>query len=184
LILLAAVVLGLVLVPATGGSFHTLRNVELRAYPLLPIAVGLQVMPTTALQATDIAQEELLAVVCWIAGAILVGVVSLRNWHLHGMRLIALGVACNALVILLNMGMPVGIDALKVLGDLEGAVRFLGASPLYQLQSEATRVLLLADILPLPGPPTIRAVVSLGDLLLFSGVLASISQAGSTPYRG
>lgn len=183
MILLVAAILGLILVPATGGSFSALRGASFRAYPLLPIALALQLMPSTALRASNVSQVELLTAVFWVAGAALLVLVALLNWHLYGMRIVALGVCCNALVISLNAGMPVGIDALEALGDVEGALRFLSESPLYQLESEATKALLFADVLPLPGPPAVRAVVSLGDLLLFSGVLGSIVQAGRTPGR-
>lgn len=180
MILLAAIALGLALVPLSGGTFRRLGRAPFHAPVLLPIALALQTLPSVALRVTDVARAEALTVVCWTAGAAVLLLVCWRNWHLHGIRIVALGVACNAVVILLNRGMPVGMDALRLLGDVEGALRFLSESPLYQLESELTRLLVLADVMPLPGPPSVRAVVSLGDLLLFSGVLVSIVQSGST----
>lgn len=179
MILLAAIALGLALVPLSGGTFYTLSHANFHAPALLPVALALQTLPPAALRVTDVARAEALTVVCWIAGALLLILVCWRNRHLHGMRVVALGVLCNAVVIVLNSGMPVGIDALRLLGDVEGALRFLSESPLYQLESELTRLLVLADVMPLPGPPSIRAVVSLGDLLLFAGVLVSIVQSGT-----
>jgi hypothetical protein len=55
-------------------------------------------------------------------------------------------------------------------------------SALYQMQEETTHLIVLADVLPVPGPTLMRAVVSLGDLLLFVGVVVTIVEL-STRYH-
>ena len=113
----------------------------------------------------------------WVAGALLLSVLCWRNKHLHGMRLVAVGVALNALVIVCNSGMPVGLDAVSELGNSVRALQVVESSALYNLQNDETRLIILADVLPVPGPRPVRAIVSLGDLLLFAGVTVTIVES-------
>jgi hypothetical protein len=117
-----------------------------------------------------------------MAGAALLAAVCLRNHRLHGMRIIALGLCMNALVIAANVGMPVGLTALEELDATVDAREAVEQSALYQMQEETTYLIVLADVLPVPGPTLMRAVVSLGDLLLFVGVVVTIVES-STRYH-
>lgn len=184
---LLAILLGIVLVPAVGGTFGALRQTHLRAAVLVPLALILQTLSAREGFLPAVLDAGVTSVACWIAGALLLIVVCVCNWRLHGMRAIALGICINALVIVANAGMPVGLSAVATLGDAVNANRAVERSPLYRLQEDRTRMIVLADVLPVPGPGPVRAVVSLGDLLLFTGVVITIVESSSgfhTPRPG
>jgi len=174
---LAAIVLGILLVPATGGSFGVLRNARLRSAFLVPSALVLQALSSSEVFLGLVPNSTMAAVGLWGGGALLLSVFCWRNKRLHGMRIVAAGIALNALVIACNSGMPVGLDAVSELGSSAGALRAVESSALYNLQSEATRLVILADVLPVPGPSPVRAIVSIGDLMLFGGVTVTIVES-------
>jgi hypothetical protein len=174
---LVALFLGIVLVPAVGGTFGALREAHLRAAMLVPIALILQMLPAREGFLPIALNVQMATVTCWIAGALMLLTVCVRNWRLHGMQVIAVGVFLNALVILANMGMPVGLSAAGLLGDNPQARQAVAQSPLYQLETETSRMIVLADVLPVPGPGPVRAIVSLGDLMLFTGIVVTIVQS-------
>jgi hypothetical protein len=182
LIPLLAIILGIALVPAVRGTFGVLRRANLQAAVLIPFALLLQTLSASDGFLWGAANPELLSVGLWIAGAVLLAAVCWRNRRLHGMRIIALGLCMNALVIVANVGMPVGLIALAELDAADAAREAVERSALYQMQEETTHLIVLADVLPVPGPTLLRAVVSLGDLLLFVGIVVTIVES-STRYH-
>jgi hypothetical protein len=182
LIPLFAIILGIALVPAVGGTLGVLRRANLQAAVLVPFALLLQTFSASGGFPWGAAHSALLSVALWMAGAALLAAVCLSNHRLHGMRIIALGLCMNALVIAANVGMPVGLTALAELDATDDAREAVEQSALYQMQEETTYLIVLADVLPVPGPTLMRAVVSLGDLLLFVGVVVTIVES-STRYH-
>lgn len=89
----------------------------------------------------------------------------IRNHRRAGMGLIALGFACNALVILANGGMPVSLDALAALGADPSTVTVVGK---HQVMTDATTLGFLADVIPLPP---LDLIVSVGDVVLVAGMV-------------
>lgn len=177
MIFLVVIVFALLTAMALGLNPRALRDVRFHAAILLPVAMLLQVVPGVLLGDRVV---EALAAASWIAGAMIMLLVAAFNWRFVGLRVAAIGVLCNSVVIALNVGMPIGTDALSMLGSSEQALRIIADSQHYHLQSEATRALVLADVLPLPGPAGIRAIVSLGDLLLLVGIWVTIVQASDS----
>jgi len=94
---------------------------------------------------------------------------------LPGTAWIALGVVCNAAVILANGAMPVWPDAIEFLGAGREA---LLASPRHEAMTAATELAVLGDVLPVP---VIRLVVSLGDVLMFAGAARALSTLLEVP---
>jgi hypothetical protein len=82
------------------------------------------------------------------------------------MPIIALGAAMNVLVISLNDGvMPAASAALRIAGiDQDGG--FANSAALAH-----PKLLFLGDVIPVPGPWPIGNVLSVGDLLIFTGAL-------------
>src|SRR6185503_14492017 len=92
------------------------------------------------------------------------------NLRLPGLALILVGLALNATVIVANGGMPVSADALvrsdqaEVSTDLQGS----GADK-HHLATDDDVLTFLGDVIPIPSP--IAQVVSIGDVLVYSGVV-------------
>lgn len=107
------------------------------------------------------------ALVCLCAGMAL-------NRRIVGIELVLLGLLLNAAVILANGGtMPISADALALVGQDDFALRLLAEGPIghVSIATPGTRLRALADIIPLSPLPPLRAVVSLGDLLIAAGTL-------------
>ncbi len=113
------------------------------------------------------------AVAAWLCAAAVLVAVSAANLEKRGFALISLGVALNAVVILLNLGMPVD---LAVARDLSGGNTLAGpvAGGIHIARTATTRLSLLADTLPLVLPSGQVLLISLGDMLLLVGVCAFI----------
>jgi len=112
----------------------------------------------------------------WCSLAVACTVVAAMNFRRSGMLLVAAGLASNALVVLLNTGMPV------VLGNVRGspaaaesASAAIERSWLHVEATARTAVLFLADAIPVYGPSWQRGLVSLGDLMLAIGIAQYIA---------
>lgn len=180
MILTLALAVGIALVPMSGGSLGRLKTTNLNASGFLPFGLALQmIVPGVISSHPRLTAPGALVTLAWILGAALLLWFCVKNYKLHGLTVAGFGILLNALAILLNRGMPVGSDALALLKGAGEALRAVQSSALYNLQNEGTRALVLADVLPLPGPHAFRSVVSLGDLLLLSGIVAAIVQMGA-----
>jgi len=101
------------------------------------------------------------------------------NLKLKGMKIIALGIILNFIVILANGGhMPVLLSSLCKAGLNDFALVLKeGTYVTHALVSEKTLCAFLADIIPLPPPFPDPSVVSAGDFLMFYGVFSLIQNA-------
>ncbi|MDP9434488.1 MAG: DUF5317 domain-containing protein, partial [Actinomycetota bacterium] len=155
-VLLAALVVGRL----AGGSLEGLGRLPLRAWPLVVVALLAQV---AGARGGGAAYAVGLAV-----SALLVAAFLLRNRGLRGTGLVGLGVAANALVVGLNGAMPVSPAAAARAGVNLGPV-LVGEDPRHELLDDATRLPLLADVVPVPLPG-LPHVVSPGDVLVAAGL--------------
>jgi len=178
MILLVAIVLSLTIGLLRGGRLRHIAEIPLRHGWLALVALGLQVgfvswprwggaLPVGVLVGSY---------------ALLVGVIAL-NWRLPGMPLMGLGLALNLAVMVANGGyMPVSPEALAKVGlghlAAQGAygTPILGAKDIL-LPREATRLWWLSDVIAVPGPAPLRAVFSVGDVLLAIGVMILLQKA-------
>lgn len=97
----------------------------------------------------------------------LLGAFAWVNRRLPAVWLVMVGLALNILVIATNGGMPVSAGALEVAGaHAEGLA---GAGTLkHHLMGPDDKLTPLGDVIGIPPP--IGAVISIGDVLLYSGV--------------
>ncbi|MDI6712066.1 MAG: DUF5317 family protein [Anaerosomatales bacterium] len=166
ILLLAAVLAGLAAGLLTGGSLRNLQAVRLRWEVALFALLVLQLLLPRL--AGTFGWPGSVALGVWLLAMAGLVVAALRNSRAPGMVLAAVGVALNLMVIGLNLGMPVS----------ERAIRFLAGSSEMTAEYDLvhrelggdTLLPWLADVIPVPGPKGLRAVVSVGDLLLVSGV--------------
>jgi len=101
------------------------------------------------------------------------------NRKLEGMKIVALGIAFNFVVIIANGGhMPVLLSSLNKAGLNDFALVLKeGTYVTHTLISEKTLCAFLADVIPLPPPIPDPSVVSAGDILMFYGVFSFIQNA-------
>lgn len=163
-----AIALAMIAVRITHGSFTRLTELRFERPWLLAIGLGIQI----ALGVVDIPNARLEDVG---VGLLLVSYVAVlgfcaSNISTRGMLLIGIGIALNAGVIALNAGMPYTV----VHGDRpETTVK--------HRPERSTDVLpVLSDRLAYGSP--LNAAISVGDLLLFGGII-QVAYANSRPTR-
>ena len=101
------------------------------------------------------------------------------NLKLKEMKIIALGIIFNFIVIVANGGhMPVLLNSLYKVGLNDFALALKeGIYVTHTLIAEKTLFRFLADVIPLPPPFPDPSVVSAGDFLMFYGVFSLIQNA-------
>jgi hypothetical protein len=114
-----------------------------------------------------------------IGSAVCIGVFLRLNLWRPGVALLALGFACNALVVSLNGAMPVSLDTLARAG-IEGFTD----GPRHELADASTRLPWLGDVVPV-ALPGLGQAVSPGDVLIAAGagllVYAGMGGTGRVP---
>lgn len=169
--LLVAILLGIVIGLLRGGSFKKLSEAELRAVPLVFVGVVLQVGSTFA----ERAEIDHLPLALVLASFACVFAFAALNFNLPGMTLIALGALGNFFVISANGGMPVSRHAIARAGLDDpftgpGATTVKGA---HRALTDDSNLRFLADVIPISVTAN---VVSVGDILIWAGLLLLIQQ--------
>jgi hypothetical protein len=173
LVYVIAVVVALAIPAVTRGSYA--RMLGVRWHFGLVLATGLAIQ--IGLEYVAIPREH------WhdvgfgllIASYVLILAFAARNLVLRGMGIVLVGIACNALVITLNQGMPVKIPA-------EWQTKSW-AQPTVKHHPQQTddRLRFLSDIIVLRAPFT--SVISFGDLILAVGLCDVAYNASRKPKR-
>ena len=161
LVLAIAVVVGMV----RGGKLRNLTEIRLRAWWLLLVGFGLQIV-AAYVRSPDVAVA--LVLVSYLPLLLFVWL----NRQGAGLWIAGIGILMNFTVIAINGGMPVSAEAFVMAGGEGNLV--LGAK--YVVFDQSTRLPFLADIIPLP-----RAVISLGDVLLAIGIAVFLEDRMRTP---
>jgi hypothetical protein len=149
-----------------GGRLTNLGDIELRAWWLLLIALGLQV-GTVWLPDSNWAEGLGLAMVLVSYGLLMTLV--LLNRNRPGMWLAGLGVLMNFTVIAVNGGMPVMAEAAEVASGFTVTVPDLSGSFKHVLLDSGSRLTALADVIPI-RIGGLGQVISLGDVFLAVGL--------------
>lgn len=161
LVVVGAVLLGRL----AGGRASGLARVSLAGWALAFAAAASQVGGTFA-------AWWLGSPLPYVAGSVvassLVAAFLVHNRGVHGMPLVALGLAANALVVAVNGAMPVSLRAARIAGLDVGTIA-AGLDPRHALIDPRTRLALLADRIPLPLP-RLPEVLSAGDILIAAGL--------------
>jgi hypothetical protein len=110
-----------------------------------------------------------------VASYVLVLAFCARNLVLRGMSIVLIGVACNALVIVLNQGMPV-----KIPPEWQNKT-WTEATVKHHPQQPGERLLILSDIIAVKHPWD--TVLSYGDLILAVGLCDVAYNASRDPQR-
>ena len=163
MLILAATVLALCLVPLTGGRLSRLADVRLNSRWLIVYALGLQVLaftifpgwPRPALVALHASSYVLAAAFVW------------QNRETSGLWLVALGAGLNAFAIAMNGGqMPASPEALASVGLAQESDEYVNSGVV-----DDPRVLFLGDVLASPDWLPLQNVYSVGDLFILAGAV-------------
>jgi hypothetical protein len=163
LLLASIVAIGLLLGWGFGGGIRNLAQIEVRMWWLVPLALGVQLVPIPRAESGALSY---LPFVLLLLSFVLIGAVVVMNWQLRGFPAILIGVVLNLIPIVVNQGMPVsGAAVIESGGSLADVPRELGAK--HHLETSRDQVTFLADVIPVRTP--FRVVVSVGDLVMWAG---------------
>jgi hypothetical protein len=162
-----------------GGHLVNLGDIELSAWWLLFIALGLQ-FGTGWLP--DEPWSETAGVLMILGSFLLLMVLVVANRAKPGMWIAGLGVLMNFIVIAVNGGMPVLAGAAEVASGFEVSTPDLTGTYKHILLDEASRLTFLADVIPL-RLAGIGEVISLGDIFLALGLGAFLEHELRRPRR-
>jgi hypothetical protein len=166
-LLLAVIVLAVALGYLVGGRPSQLKRVRLRWWGLTIAGLAIQFLPLPEGRAGS---DVLVRTAVLATSYALLLTFALANVRQAGMPLVALGLGCNALVIVANGGMPVSVQALRDSGQAD-VVRILvdeGADKHHELTDD-DELTFLADAIPIPQP--IGQVASVGDVFVYAGLI-------------
>jgi len=167
----AGILLGLSSGLASGGSFRNLRDTHLRMEGLVLVLFVLQAVARGRLAGFGATRFALWAwaVACIVLSGVLVG-----EYRRPGIWLLQTGLLLNALVVILNNGMPIALP-----NDVSREVAIAAvqqSAGFYQLANPTNLGLVLGDVFRLNLGGSVF-LASPGDLLMVAGVSAFVSSA-------
>ncbi len=185
MLLLIPAILACVVALLRGGSLQRLAELPVRASGLIMGSFLIQVVVyLPALRTSTVVVKW--AEPIYIAALALAVIGMLSNWHLGpALRIAALGLFLNMLVIILNSGhMPVNAAAMS---DVQGQAKIheLKDPHMYgntRLAGSSSRLRLFSDIIPIPMPGNRGNVYSIGDVLISAGVMTLVYGATRRGY--
>jgi Family of unknown function (DUF5317) len=173
-ILLTGIVVGVAMGMACGGTLRNLAAARLTGETaLLLLLLAQAALPVIA--AVGTAGRTLIWI--WIATCAAVAGMAVVNLKHPGMALVAAGLLMNLLVVGLNGAMPVDVSSARVLDAARSRQLSAGTTGdwLHSAGGGESRLPLLADVIPVPGPRPVRALVSPGDVLMAAGIAAFLA---------
>lgn len=167
---LAVIGLAIVVSLLRGGRLSNFTEIRLRAWWLLFVGFGMQVVA-----AFLNAEQADLATALVLLSYLPLMVVVLLNRDDAGMWIAGIGILMNFTVIVVNSGMPVLPASVELAG---GSASDFALDAKHVLLTTETRLPFLGDIIPLPGN-----VISLGDVFLAVGLGVFIEDQLKQPKR-
>lgn len=156
--------IALVIAVLRGGRLVNLGDIELKAWWLLFIALGLQAgtnwLPEGSLN---------LGVAMMLFSYVLLLIMVWANRSKSGMWIAGIGVLANLIVIAVNGGMPVLAGAAEVASGFTISEPDFSNSFKHVLLDETSRLTFFADVIPI-RLADIGEVISLGDIFLALGL--------------
>lgn len=157
-----------------GGRLRGLEQTRLRWWPLAPIGVAMQLVPLPSSPGLPL---SISAIALVLSFPVLIAFAA-KNFRVSGVWLIILGLTLNFAVIAVNGGMPVS----------SAAVRSAGASSTFpphmdsrhHVMTEDDELTVLGDAIPIPF---LGEVLSVGDVLIYSGLAWALIGATRAPIR-
>lgn len=173
------VFLALTVAVLRGGRLLNLGDVEMRAWWLLFVSLGLQ-FGTRWLPEASWSDWVGLAMV--LVSFILLMVLVLLNRSKPGMWIAGVGVLMNFTVIAINGGMPVMTEAAQAASGFTVTNPDVSGTFKHVILDETSKLTLLADVIPL-RLGSIGEVISLGDIFLALGLGVFLEHELRRPRR-
>lgn len=181
-IVVALFALGLLSVPLAGGKLGRVADLRLRRWPVLILALVVQVVALKAPLSIDVAAAFNLSSyalgVWYLAG----------NLHIPGMWIVAVGSGTNILALIANRGvMPATEGALAT----AGLPATTGGGFVNSTALPDARIQFFGDIFALPDSFPLHNVFSIGDIFIVIGALIAVHRicgsrlvpTGSSDFR-
>lgn len=159
-ILLLAVLTGY----ALGGRLRRFGGLRIHWWALAIGGLALQTVPVGSIGSV---RSSVVGAAALIASyVLLLWFLAVNRW-IPAVRIMALGLLLNLLVVSLNGGMPVTARAVQLAG---GSPEIVGQTETakHHLAAEDDLLVFLGDVIPVPRP--VGIVLSIGDLLLYAGM--------------
>lgn len=167
---LDAVMLAILLGLVTGGRISALSRIKLHFETLLLLSLLAQLL-LPVLVPQGVLKDSIAVFLLWGVPSLGLLVALLANWRQPGLVIAVVGVTLNLVVVLLNHGMPVSVEAgAAVAFNVDSMQTALTHSWLHVPADASSMFLVLGDVLPIPGPSWHRGMASLGDIMLAAGV--------------
>lgn len=179
LLFAAVIAAGFVIGLVSGGRLSGFEHIRVAWWGLALAGLAVQFVPLPeGAGGTDLAVRTAVLAVSY---AMLL-VFAVRNVRFPGVALLLVGLALNAAVVVANGGMPVSPQALRASGqeDVLEQLRAGGADK-HHLETPGDVLRPLGDVIAIP-PPVAQAV-SVGDLVMYAGLVWSIVTAMREPTR-
>jgi hypothetical protein len=168
-----AVVVAFAIPALTRGSYSRMLGVRWRFVFVLFVGLAIQVVLEYVTIPRDRWHDVGFGLL--VASFVLILAFAVRNLVLRGMGIVVIGIACNALVITLNQGMPVKIPTeWQTKSWAQPTVK-------HHPQQPDDKLRFLSDIIVLKGP--FESVISFGDLILAVGLCDVAFNASRKPKR-
>jgi hypothetical protein len=162
-------------VPLAGGNLLRLLDLELRRTWAVLTAITIQVAITTIFPNGDQDLYSALHVLTYGMAAFFL----ISNRTLPGLWILALGGALNLIVISVNHGVMVASSTAMATAGIPAAQDGFANSGVLA----HPHLSVLGDVIGIPGPWPLGNVLSVGDLLIFAGLLVLLHRACSQPQR-
>lgn len=178
ILVIGTVVLAVLAVVLTGGSFDRLWRLQFRALWLLFVGFAIQLVPLEIIDIPE-ARFDDLGYGLLLGSYVFILAFCFLNRRVAGMLIISIGVCLNVLVIALNQGMPVKNDVVERNGrtvrvPIERTVK-------HRPRDGDTLLPFLGDIFSAPEVPNQQ--FSIGDVVIMIGVADMCFEASRRPRR-
>ena len=152
-----------------GGRLRGFENLEVNRWGLALVGLALQLVPAHWIAG---AQASVVGpVMLALSYPFLIAFLAANRW-IPGTAAMSIGLFMNLVVVVLNGGMPIQASAIERAGmDVTALTE---SSTKHHLMSDGDVLRPLGDVLPVPPPGA--AVFSIGDALLYGGVVYSVVQ--------
>ena len=156
------------------GSLKNLEKTRIKAFYLFIIGLLIQYLPFTfrlaGLKSANLFTDKYYKYF-YLVSFLFVLTCLLLNIGKRSIQLIFVGTLLNLIVIFANGGsMPVSVDGLRFSGFPENRLSSDRLDLTHILMGESTKLGFLSDIIPVPKPYPFPKMLSIGDLLIVTGV--------------